>query len=138
MPAVTITTDDLAPFADIDSVKAEAMIDDALALAVRVAPCILDAEFEYADAAKAVIRGAILRWNDAGSGAVVQQQAGPFGQSIDTKSARRGMFWPTEIADLSGLCADNANSGKAFEIDMMPADVGPGYWSAPDTWTPAP
>ncbi len=35
-----ISPSDLAPFAEIDDSKAQAMIDDALALATRIAPCI--------------------------------------------------------------------------------------------------
>lgn len=123
MPAVTVTPDDLAPFATIDPVKAQAMIDDALALAARAAPCILDADFAYPDAARAIIRGAVLRWNDSGSGAVTQQTAGPFNQSIDTRTTRKSMFWPSEITELQRLCEDNTSSG-AFAIDVTPAGAG--------------
>lgn len=104
MPAVTIEPSDLTPFATIDPVKAQAMIDDALALAARVAPCILADDFEHAAAAKAILRGAILRWNDAGSGALQAQTAGPFGQTLDTRVQRKSMFWPSDIEDLQGLC----------------------------------
>ena len=135
MSAVSLTPDDLSPFAEIDSVKAQAMIDDALALAARVAPCILDADFDAPDAARAILRGAILRWNDSGTGAFSQQSAGPYQVSVDTRQARRSMFWPSEISALAALCA-NSRTGKAFEVDTMPADAGDGYWSAPDTWTP--
>jgi hypothetical protein len=102
--AVSIEPSDLTPFAVIDETKAQAMIDDALALAARVAPCILEDDFEYAAAAKAILRGAILRWNDAGSGALSAQTAGPFGQTLDTRQVRKGMFWPTEIEQLQELC----------------------------------
>lgn len=104
MAAVSLELSDLAPFAAIDATKAQAMIDDALALAARVAPCILTAEFEYAAAAKAILRGAILRWNDSGSGALQAQTAGPFGQTLDTRQVRKGMFWPSEIEQLQELC----------------------------------
>lgn len=105
MPAVEITPDDLRPFADIDATKAEAMIDDALAMAAVAAPCILSAGFEHAAAAKAIIRGAILRWHDASSGAITQQSAGPFQVTVDSNTRRNGMFWPSEIVDLGKLCA---------------------------------
>lgn len=116
MPAVTVTPADLAPFASIDETKAAAMIEDALAIAASIAPCILTAEFEFAGAAKAIIRGAILRWNEAGSGAYAQQTTGPFSASIDTRVARRGMFWPSEITDLQKLCSASG-SGGAWSID---------------------
>lgn len=117
MPAVTITPDDLAPFAVIDPVKAAAMIADAMAMAAQAAPCILDDGFAFGDAAKAIIRGAILRWNDAQSGAVTQQSAGPFQFTVDSNTRRNGMFWPSEIRDLRKLCASSAGR-QAHVIDM--------------------
>lgn len=122
MTAVTFLPSDLDAFANIDPVKASAMIEDAMALAARVAPCILTAEFAYAAAAKAILRGAILRWNEAGTGATVQQSAGPFAQSIDTKQQRRGMFWPQEIEQLQDLCKGVETEG-AFSIDTAPTEL---------------
>ncbi|QDC16077.1 hypothetical protein [Rhodococcus ruber] len=119
MAAVSLTVDDLTPFTPgIDPVKAAAMIDDALALAAVVAPCILEDTFTAAGAAKAILRGAVLRWHDAGAGAVVSQAAGPFSQTIDTSTTRRGMFWPSEITQLQQLCR-TSNPG-AFTIDTAP------------------
>ncbi|MGX7727594.1 hypothetical protein [Rhodococcus sp. 5G237] len=116
MPAVVLTVDDLLPFAPgIDEAKAEAMIEDALALAAEVAPCILEDSFAKPAAAKAILRGAVLRWNDAGTGAVVSQAAGPFSQTIDTSKVRRAMFWPSEITDLQKLCGGSET--RAFSID---------------------
>lgn len=115
MPAVTLSTADLAPFATIDSAKASAMIADAMAIAATVAPCITEDTFTKAAAAKAIIRGAVLRWNEAGSGATTSQQAGPFGQGSQTP--RKGMFWPSEINDLQALCATSRST--AFDIDTV-------------------
>ena len=120
MAAVTLTVDDLAPFApSINAAKAQAMIDDVLALAARVAPCILEDDFAYASAARAILRAAVLRWNEAGSAGTTSQQAGQFG--VTTTSARKSMFWPSEITDLQGLCLVSAatNSG-AFAINTLP------------------
>lgn len=136
MPAVVITPDDLTPFADIPIERALAMIDDAMAMAALIAPCVIDEDFEQAQAAKAIIRGAILRWNDAGTGAYTQQGAGPFQVTVDTRTQRRGMFWPSEIQQLQELCRDGDLSGQAFTINTTPTGSGDGYWSAPDTWTP--
>ena len=118
MAVVRVTPEDLAPFATIDEAKANAMIADAMAMAARVAPCIEDDDFAYEAAALAILRGAILRWNEAGTGAVTSQQVGPFGQVIDTKQQRRGMFWPSEIEQLQELCAGTGTSG-AFDIDTV-------------------
>lgn len=120
MAAVTLTNADLAPFATIDADKADAMIADALAMAARVAPCIAESTFTYEAAAKAILRGAILRWHDAGTGAVTQQGAGPFQMSVDNRQQRRGMFWPSEIQQLQELCRDGDPTGQAFTIDTTP------------------
>lgn len=128
---------DLEPFVDIDSAKAEAMIDDALAMAQRVAPCITDDDFEYADAAKAILRAAILRWEASGSGAYSTHQTmvGNVQQmeTFDSRQQRRGMFSPSEINDLAALCADTG-SGKAYEVDTMPKHSG--FYNRVDWWTP--
>lgn len=119
MPALTITIEDLEPFASIQEDKAQAMIDDAMAMARLVAPCILDEEFEHADAAKAVVRGAILRWHDAGSGAATQQTALGFSQTYDTRQVRKGMFWPSEIEQLQKMCSDTSTGGGAWSYDTV-------------------
>lgn len=120
--AVELTIDDLIPFApNLDEDKAAAMITDALALAARVAPCILDADFEYGAAAKAILRGAILRWNDSGNGAYVQQTAGPISVVTDNRQGRKSMFWPSEIIDLQALC-DTGGGRVAYMVDMIPED----------------
>jgi hypothetical protein len=116
--AVTLVPEDLTPFAEIDMEKAEAMIADAIAMAAVVAPCILEEDFVYAAAAKAILRGAILRWNDSGSGALTQQGAGPFQVSYDNRQTRRSLFFPSEISQLQDLCAESGNLG-AYTIDML-------------------
>lgn len=104
--ALLIEASDLAPFATIDNDKLAAMIADAEAWAATVAPCLAgDLSADQSAAAKAVLRGAILRWNDAGNGAVQSQNAGPFGMTLDTRQERRGMFWPSEIVQLQAICS---------------------------------
>ncbi|MFC9769751.1 hypothetical protein [Rhodococcus jostii] len=121
MAAVEITFDDLSPFAPtLVEGKAQLMIDDAIATAAVVAPCILDEDFTAGAAAKAIIRGALVRWAEAGSGAVVTQAAGPFSQALDTRQVRRAMFYPSEITDLQRLCR-TIGRGRAFTIDTIPA-----------------
>lgn len=116
-----LTNADLAPFATISDDKADAMIADAEAMAVLVAPCLTATEFGSdpvnVNAVKAILRGAILRWNDAGSGAVVQQSAGPFSQTVDQSKIRKGMFYPSEIVQLQNLCGDTGRS--AYSVDTV-------------------
>lgn len=119
MPAVAIDPIDLEPFADIPAAKAEAMIADALAMARLAAPCIDNADFAHPDAALAIIRGAILRWNEAGTGVRTQvsDTVGPFTYSESYQQPqRRALFWPSEIEQLKKLCADSS-VGKAFSYD---------------------
>lgn len=114
-----ITKADLEPFADIEPAKADAMIADATATALRVAPCLIDINTDQLllDAAKAVLRRAILRWHEGGAaGSVTQQSAGPFQQSIDVRRPQ-GLFWPSEIEELQGLC--RGASDGAFTVDTL-------------------
>ncbi len=128
MPAVSIELEDLLPFAEIPSAKATAMIEDALAMAALVAPCITDDDFDAgkAAAAKAILRGAILRWHEAGQGALSQRQqtAGPFSeaQMFDTRQPRRAMFWPSEIEALERLCRTETG-GRAWSYDTLGSGV---------------
>ncbi|QFQ29713.2 hypothetical protein EEW87_004265 [Janibacter melonis] len=125
-----LTPDDLVPFADIDAAKAAAMIEDAEAMAATAAPCLSSPQFAEDDtrskAVKAVLRGAVLRWHEAGSGVLSQRQesAGPFGhsESFDTRVQRRAMFWPSEIRQLQDLCSTFAGrqGRKAFGVDTAP------------------
>ena len=119
-----LTPEDLAAFATIDSAKAEQMIEDAEAMALLAAPCLSGAlTSAQAAGVKAVLRQALMRWQDAGSGAVTQQQAGPWMQSVDTRQERKGMFWPSEIAQLRDICAgfSGADSTGAYTIDTAPS-----------------
>lgn len=123
MPAVSIGPEDLKPFAEIPPDKAQAMCDDAMALAAFYAPCILDPRFEYEAAATAIIRGAILRWNAADTGAITAQTAGPFSVQVDSNVRRNGMYTEQEIEQLKALCADpNAQNGvgSAWGYDTVP------------------
>lgn len=113
-----IKPEDLAPFASIAEAKATAMIEDAEAMAKLVAPCIADTEFAHTAAVKAVLRGAILRWNDAGSGAVTTQTAGPYSQTYDNRQTRKSLFWPSEIEQLQDLCTPEG-TGKAYAVDTV-------------------
>lgn len=117
MAAVTLTPDDLNPFLDspIPVERAVLMIEDAIAIAATVAPCIATDAFTKVSAAKAIIRGAILRWHIAGNGSTTTQQAGSFSQTMSTP--RKGMFWPSEITDLQALCSTGGSG--AFSIDTV-------------------
>lgn len=121
--APLLTPDDLKNFATIAPAKAQEMIDDAIGEAAFHAPCILDPSLDPAKRAfvKSKLRGAVLRWNEAGTGAVVTQSTMSYGQSIDTRQPRKGMFFSSEIDAFKQLCRpDDDDRGAAFSIDMFP------------------
>lgn len=123
-PGPLITAADLAPFATIEAGKAAEMIEDALGMAEVHAPCINDPAFAHRRAAKAILRGAILRWNEAGAGAAVTQSGGIYGQTVDTRQPRKAMFFPSEIDQLRKLCRPDDDTGGAYSIDTLPANAG--------------
>lgn len=114
---------DLEVFADIPADKASEMISDAEAMAVTVAPClaeISDLSAHQVAAVKAVLRGAVLRWHEAGTGAFQSQTAGPFSVQYDTRQQRRSMFWPSEIEQLQAIChVVSGGDGGAFHVDTV-------------------
>lgn len=130
-----IQPEDLAPFASIEAAKAAAMIADAESQAILTAPCITglstapEGETPEAaalrqaklDAVKSILRAALLRWEEAGSGVIQTEVTGPFSKTSQYQG-RRAMFWPSEITDLQGICKDPA-AGKAFNIDTVGADT---------------
>ena len=119
-----IAPEDLSPFAEIEATKVTQMIEDAEAMAVLAAPCLADLEQNDPKraAVKAILRRAILRWNDAGTGVRQQFMAGPFSQmNMSGTNASRNLFWPSEVEQLQGLCRSGSN--KAFVVDTVPADT---------------
>ena len=125
---------DLAPFISIDESKAQAMIDDAEAKALLVAPSLGSPESlteVQRSQVKAVLRDAILRWNDRGSGALTQTSIGQVSVSADTRIGSRNLFTTTEI-DLLRSIAGAADSG-AFSLDLASgAGRGSGLNARPD------
>lgn len=98
------------------------MVDGANATAARVAPCLVATDpaptSDQLAEARLVLIGMVQRWSEAGSGAFSQESAGPFSQSVDTRS-RTGMNpWPSEIQRLQDICS--AGKSGAFSIDTAP------------------
>lgn len=103
-------------------------IDDAWAKATGVAPCIATDAFpsgtpeEKATKAAelvAILRGIILRWDDAQSGVKTIKQAGIYQETLDPGVKRGFNLWPSEVVDLGKLCA---RGGRPFSVDTMPDD----------------
>ncbi|QFG09963.1 head-tail adaptor [Mycobacterium phage Antsirabe] len=123
---LTLTPADLRNFVTVTDAKAQDMIDDALGTAFIHAPCIFAEDFPAAKrkAAKAIVRGAIVRWAEAGSGAVTTQSSMSYSQTVDTRTPRRVMFMPSEVDGLKRLCRpDGEDRGAAFAIDTLPTST---------------
>ncbi|WP_308289829.1 hypothetical protein [Mycolicibacterium mageritense] len=120
--AELLTPADLEPFGEIDPDKAQAMIDDVMGLAILSAPCLAEDNLApaKAKAAKAILRGAVLRWNEAGQGGRTQVTdiAGPFqhSEAFDNSTPRRSLLWPSEIAQLQKICTGGGDR-KAWSYD---------------------
>ena len=126
---VWIQPADLAPFAEIDPAKAEAMIADAEAIAVTHAPALatLTMPLPWQSAALlAVLRGAILRWDGAENGDAVTQTSFTVAGMTESQSyqTRRGMFYPSEVEQLKTICKTE-DAGKTFYLDVAGDDGFP-------------
>lgn len=124
--AAIISTDDLPAdlVAKVEASQLTLMVAGANAKASRVAPCLAgtgeDAPTEDQVAeAKLVLVGAVKRWSESGSGALSQQAAGPFSQTVDTRQRTGYNLWPSEINDLQGICKglEGSPSRLAFSVN---------------------
>lgn len=114
-----------------DDVASNAMsstwVNGANARASRVAPCLTEAEATDDQKAEArlILIGAVIRWSQAGAGAVQSQNAGPYGVTVDTRQRTGFNLWPSEINQLQDICK-NGSEEKAYFIDTV---SGGGYHS---------
>ena len=118
---IFIEPEDLAHFATIPEAKAAAMIADAEAKAILAAPKLATTALEPQQLAqvKAILRDAILRWNDRGSGALTQTSVGQVSISTDTRYSTRNLFTEAELDLLRAIAADDgAQAGGAFAVDL--------------------
>jgi hypothetical protein len=137
-----ISVDDL-PSAIQANESVDLLVAGANAKASRVAPCLASTDPAPSDdqiaEAKLVLVGAVRRWAESGSGSLSAQVAGPFGQTIDTRQKTGFNLWPSEIEGLQEICAaaGSGGTGRAFEVDTMPADAGvygvDYWWTGPDS-----
>lgn len=124
MAYLELQYEDVQPLVPGESqAKVQIHIEDALARAMSLVPElsgeVTDAQ---ASAAKAIIRRAVARTAEAGSGAVVtqSQSAGPLSHSQTVENKKAGqLFWANEVQELKALFTeDSPTKGKAFSIDM--------------------
>ena len=109
-------------------------IEDAEAMARLAAPCLssISLDIDQAATVKAILRGALMRWKDQGTGVKtsVTKQAGAFqlSETTDNRSwtqTKGGIFTADELDDLRKLCspAANATSGTASTVALSPLAI---------------
>ncbi|WP_439029003.1 hypothetical protein [Gordonia terrae] len=119
LPTPPIQFSDLSPFDDdLTAEQAEPMIRSAWARAISAAPCLGDETNTltpvHLEIVKDVLRGAVLRWAERGSGAVYQRSAGDYAESVKIGSG--GLFQPQEIRDLQDICSEHKRRPRASTI----------------------
>lgn len=116
-----ITSDDL-PTEIAANAMAEVWVNGANARASRVAPCLAaddpaPTDDQLADA-KLILIGAVIRWSQAGSGALQSVSAMAFGATFDNRQRSGFNFWPSEIKQLQDICK-SGESASAFSVDTV-------------------
>lgn len=91
------------------------------ARASRVAPCLAatdpaPTEDQLAEA-KLILVGAVIRWSQAGSGALQTRAAGPYAVGFDTRQRTGFNLWPSEITQLQDIC--KSREQQAYAVDTV-------------------
>lgn len=113
---------------DIPDDVATALIAGTWARALKIAPCLADMEWTDDDTepgwantqlVKDILRDAILRRDEAGTGVVGSRVSGDYQETLKYSG---GLFRPSEIADLQQLCSDYKSSGRATTHLTIPEE----------------
>lgn len=118
---------------DEDPARLAEVIEDAVALARVYAPCIDAAAFQANDkrmaTLKAILRAAVVYHVESGNGAVTQESAGPFSQTIDTSVRRSSTFFsPAQQEALRALCNNGTVAlGSVYSLPLGMPDTMPRY-----------
>ena len=123
MNYLTIEWEEVAPLVpNVTEAKGRILLEDVMARAKNLVPELEDKLTESQNSvAKAIIRKAVARWADSGSGGVTtkSQTAGPY-QTSETYEGRgdRPLFYDSEIAELRAIFTldDVTPKSKAFSV----------------------
>lgn len=119
--AEIITSEDL-PAAVASNAMASVWVAGANARASRVAPCLSGTNpaptADQLAEAKLILIGAVIRWSQAGAGALQSQTAGPFAMTLDTRQRGGYNLWPSEINQLQDICK-NGSESRAYAVDTV-------------------
>ena len=124
MNYLSLEWDEVRPLVpNVSDERGQILVEDVLARALGLVPELGDKLTDTQIAvAKAVIRKAVARWADSGSGGVTtkSQTAGPF-QTSETYEGRgdRPLFYDSEIDELRSLFrvdGEDPNKAKAYSL----------------------
>lgn len=115
---------DVTPLVEVDPDRLVILIEDAETFATMAAPPLAapDALTEQQRAqVKTILRRAVVRESDSGTGAKVQEAAGPYSYTVDTRSTRTVSFLTDEEEDALRSLVGLGRSNTAFNTDVTPA-----------------
>lgn len=135
MNYLTIEWEEVAPLVpNVTEAKGRILLEDVMARAKNLVPELEDKLTESQNSvAKAVIRKAVARWADSGSGGVItkSQTTGPY-QASETYEGRgdRPLLYDSEIAELKAIFSPEdalPKKRKAFSVSPIirnePVDI---------------
>ncbi len=115
---------DFTALVELEPERLVILIEDAETFATMAAPPLAapDALTEQQRAqARTILRRAVVRESDSGTGAKVQEVAGPYSYSVDTRTAGRVSFLTDEEEDALRGVVGLVKSTQAFNTDVTPA-----------------
>lgn len=113
--------EDVSPFTDVDADRLVILIEDAEVFATMAAPPLADPEpltTTQRAQVKTILRRAVIREADAGSGAKTQETAGPYSYTVDTRKADNVSFLTDEEEDALRGVVGIVKSTQAFSADL--------------------
>jgi hypothetical protein len=116
--------EDFTALVEVEADRLAILIEDAEVFAVMAAPplAVPSALTEQQRAqARTILRRAVVRESDSGTGAKVQEVAGPYSYSVDTRTAGRVSFLTDEEEDALRGVVGIVKSTQAFNIDVTPS-----------------
>lgn len=129
---------DLAPYANIPADKAAALIEDAEVFAIMAAPPLANPgslTTGQRAAVRTILRRAVVREADSGTRAKVQETAGPFAYTMDTRRPASVSFLTGDEEDALRVVVGIGRSTVAYTVDLTP--VGWDDWDPIRAWLTA-
>lgn len=121
---------DITPLVDVDPGRLAILIDDAETSATmpKVAPALAEPDLLTAAQraqVKTILRRAVVREAEAGTGAKTQEVAGPYSYTVDTRTANRTSCLTEEEEDALRSIVGISKSTQVFSLDVTPSTVSP-------------